>query len=265
MPDSLAGLVTAVTGLSTLGHAVKPADFGAPDAFVNATPCSRYYGAADGEDAAEVPAPDAAVRGVRLHAGPAARRLRRRRVRQHAEPRPRPDRRDHRRVRRADAARGREQVRRRATATGRSRTGSSRTGACPRMRRPATTAAATAGTASRRSTSRPCTGWLPARTSSTTAPRAASTTTCSPRCRRSSHDNKASIVTNSWGEPTFVVDRRRQLVSTIDDSLVAAYETIFKQGAVQGIGFMFSSGDDGDELADVGLRASRTIRPAIRG
>lgn len=44
VPDSLAGLVTAVTGLSTLGHAVKPADFGAPDAFVNATPCSKYYG-----------------------------------------------------------------------------------------------------------------------------------------------------------------------------------------------------------------------------
>ena len=64
-----------------------------------------------GEDAAAVPAPDASVRRVRLHAGPAARRLRRRRARQHAEPRPRRNRGDHGRIRRADAARRREQVR----------------------------------------------------------------------------------------------------------------------------------------------------------
>jgi Predicted protease len=61
------------------------------------------------------------------------------------------------------------------------------------------------------------------------------------------HDNKASIVTNSWGEPTFVIVNG-QRVETIDNTLVAAYESIFKQGAVQGIGFMFSSGDGGDEL-----------------
>ena len=30
--------------------------------------------------------------------------------------------------------------------------------------------------------------------------------------------------------------------------IVVAYEQIFKQGAMQGIGFMFSSGDDGDEF-----------------
>ena len=64
-------------------------------------------------------------------------------------------------------------------------------------------------------------------------------------------DNKASIVSNSWGEPTFVVVDG-QLYSTIDQDLVHAYETIFKQGAVQGIGFYFSSGDDGDELANAG-------------
>jgi subtilase family serine protease len=64
-------------------------------------------------------------------------------------------------------------------------------------------------------------------------------------------DNKASIVTNSWGEPTFVVVDG-QLFATIDDDLVNAYEDIFKQGAVQGIGFYFSSGDDGDELANAG-------------
>ncbi|HVM57622.1 MAG TPA: protease pro-enzyme activation domain-containing protein, partial [Gaiellaceae bacterium] len=44
VPDSLGDLVTAVTGLSTHGHAMKPADFGPEPAFVNATPCSDYYG-----------------------------------------------------------------------------------------------------------------------------------------------------------------------------------------------------------------------------
>ena len=38
------------------------------------------------------------------------------------------------------------------------------------------------------------------------------------------------------------------LYTTIDDALVNAYESIFKQGAVQGIGFYFSSGDNGDDL-----------------
>jgi subtilase family serine protease len=51
-------------------------------------------------------------------------------------------------------------------------------------------------------------------------------------------DNKASIVTNSWGD----------LDQNTTSGIVAAYEQIFKQGAMQGIGFMFSSGDDGDEF-----------------
>ena len=51
-------------------------------------------------------------------------------------------------------------------------------------------------------------------------------------------DNKASIVTNSWGD----------LDQNTTSGTVVAYEQIFKQGAMQGIGFMFSSGDDGDEL-----------------
>ena len=33
-----------MTGLSTLGHKIAPADFGAPDAFVNGLPCSAFYG-----------------------------------------------------------------------------------------------------------------------------------------------------------------------------------------------------------------------------
>ena len=66
-------------------------------------------------------------------------------------------------------------------------------------------------------------------------------------------DNEASIVTNSWGEPTFVVIDG-EVFATIDEALVNAYEGIFKQGAVQGIGFYFSSGDDGDDLETWGVK-----------
>lgn len=64
-------------------------------------------------------------------------------------------------------------------------------------------------------------------------------------------DDTASIVTNSWGEPTFVVIDGT-LYITIDQSLVDAYDSVFTQGAVEGIGYYFSSGDDGDEQAAYG-------------
>ena len=67
-------------------------------------------------------------------------------------------------------------------------------------------------------------------------------------------DNKASIVTNSWGDPTFVVVDG-QVFATIDEALVNAYEDVFKQGAVQGIGFYFSSGDNGDDLETFGVKS----------
>jgi subtilase family serine protease len=64
-------------------------------------------------------------------------------------------------------------------------------------------------------------------------------------------DNQASIVSNSWGGPAFlVVDGQR--VSLFDPSTIAAFQAVFKQGAVQGIGFYFASGDFGDELALTG-------------
>ncbi|HXC79762.1 MAG TPA: S53 family peptidase [Candidatus Acidoferrum sp.] len=71
-------------------------------------------------------------------------------------------------------------------------------------------------------------------------------------------DNKASIVTNSWGEPTFVQvcdlnGQNCQIFATIDQNEINAYENVFKRGAVQGIGFYFSSGDSGDELANTGV------------
>ncbi len=72
------------------------------------------------------------------------------------------------------------------------------------------------------------------------------------------HDNDASIVTNSWGDPTFFVDPScpppDYICSTIDQNLVNAYESVFKHGAVQGIGFYFSSGDAGDDLDEFGVK-----------
>jgi subtilase family serine protease len=57
-------------------------------------------------------------------------------------------------------------------------------------------------------------------------------------------ENKASLVTNSWGEP--------EEAETAD--AVAAYELVFLYGAMEGISFMFSSGDNGDELANTGIK-----------
>ena len=57
-------------------------------------------------------------------------------------------------------------------------------------------------------------------------------------------DNDSQIVSNSWGD--------LEQNETADQ--VAAYEAVFLQGAVQGISFMFSSGDNGDELANSGLK-----------
>ncbi len=57
-------------------------------------------------------------------------------------------------------------------------------------------------------------------------------------------DGTAKLVTNSWGD--------LEQNETADN--VAAYEAVFLQGATEGISFMFSSGDNGDELASSGLK-----------
>jgi subtilase family serine protease len=70
--------------------------------------------------------------------------------------------------------------------------------------------------------------------------------------------DQASIVSNSWGEPTVIANDPADGCTaaspclTIDQSTIDAYESVFQQGAVQGIGFYFSSGDDGDEQANAG-------------
>ena len=56
-------------------------------------------------------------------------------------------------------------------------------------------------------------------------------------------DNVAKLVTNSWGD----------LDSNETADSIAAYEQVFQQGAMQGISFLFSSGDNGDELANSGI------------
>ncbi|HEV7209241.1 MAG TPA: S53 family peptidase [Mycobacteriales bacterium] len=56
-------------------------------------------------------------------------------------------------------------------------------------------------------------------------------------------ENKASIVTNSYGGPD----------QGATPDVIVAYEQAFQQGAMQGIGFFFSSGDNGDEVSATGL------------
>jgi subtilase family serine protease len=55
-------------------------------------------------------------------------------------------------------------------------------------------------------------------------------------------ENVASIITNSYGEPE----------EAESGELAAAYQSIFLQAGMQGQSFLFSSGDDGDELANTG-------------
>ena len=247
VPDSLAGLVTAVTGLSTLGHAVKPADFGAPDAFVNATPCSKYYGE---QTARTLP------------------------------------RFQHQTLSYAVCGYTPDQLRGAYGVDGFGNTQSLGRGQTvaitdaydePSLLADANTYAARQGdrpfsfgqfqdrsVPEDASTGDDCggNGWygeqaLDVEAVHGMAPGANVLYYGAASCfdddllaalSQVVHDNKASIVTNSWGEPTFIVVDG-QLVETIDASLISAYESIFKQGAVQGIGFFFSSGDDGDELA----------------
>jgi subtilase family serine protease len=68
-----------------------------------------------------------------------------------------------------------------------------------------------------------------------------------------------SIVTNSWGEPT-IITNLPQFGCTpdtpcldFDPGSVAAYESVFLHGESEGIGFYFSSGDEGDEGQNTGF------------
>ncbi|MEU6095347.1 S53 family peptidase [Streptomyces sp. NPDC047079] len=54
----------------------------------------------------------------------------------------------------------------------------------------------------------------------------------------------ADIVSNSWGD----------IEANQTPDLAAAYDQVFQFGAVKGIGFYFSSGDNGDEVANTGTK-----------
>lgn len=54
----------------------------------------------------------------------------------------------------------------------------------------------------------------------------------------------ADLVSNSWGD----------IEANQTPDLAAAYDQVFQLGAVEGIGFYFSSGDNGDEVANTGTK-----------
>ncbi|AUG76387.1 serine protease [Kitasatospora sp. MMS16-BH015] len=68
--------------------------------------------------------------------------------------------------------------------------------------------------------------------------------------RRVVDGHLADIVSNSWGEAE----------NASDPALDPVYQQIFHCGAAEGIGFYFSSGDDGDDLASTGTK--QTDMPA---
>ena len=57
-------------------------------------------------------------------------------------------------------------------------------------------------------------------------------------------DDAVQIVSNSYGEPE----------EDLDTGLIAANEAVYLQGAAEGISFLFSSGDNGDELSNTGIK-----------
>ncbi|MEV6795804.1 S53 family peptidase [Streptomyces sp. NPDC051320] len=58
-------------------------------------------------------------------------------------------------------------------------------------------------------------------------------------------DNRlADIVSNSWGD----------IEANETPAVAAAYDQVFQLGAIEGIGFYFSSGDNGDEVANTGTK-----------
>ena len=249
VPDSVANLVQAVSGLTTFGHRVKTADFGPPDAFVPGTPCSSYYGE---KLATSVPK----FHGKKLPfnvCGYTAGTLR--------------------------------------NAYGMDKGGTGGAGAtvaitdaydAPQLAADTNQYSALHGdtpfaagqfadmsVAENAATSDDCggNGWygeqaLDVEAVHGMAPAANVLYYGAASCNDDDlmaqlgqvvSDNKASIVTNSWGDPTFVVVDG-VVYSTIDANLVKAFETIFKQGAVQGVGFYFASGDHGDDLAADGVK-----------
>ncbi len=62
--------------------------------------------------------------------------------------------------------------------------------------------------------------------------------------RQAVDDDTVQVISNSYGD----------LSENASAAYIAASEQVFMQGAMEGIGFTFSSGDDGDELATSGIK-----------
>ncbi|HUK96379.1 MAG TPA: S53 family peptidase [Gaiellaceae bacterium] len=250
VPSALAGTVLAVTGLSPFGHATKPADFGAPAAFVNGTPCSSYY---NQQSASNLPKYNGSTLpyaicgytpsqfrsvygvgggysfgpfgGVGLGRGTTVAI-----VDAYDSPTLLKDANTYAQ-RRGDGIFSRFQFQDHS------------------VPEDASTGADCGGN-----------GWYGEQTLDVEAVHGMAqnanvyyygAASCYDDDLLASlaqivNDNAASIVSNSWGEPTFVMIDG-VLYYVIDPDLVAAYESVFEQGALQGIGFNFSSGDNGDE------------------
>ena len=257
VPSSLAGTVLAVSGLTTLGHRLKPADLGPEPAFVNATPCSSYYGELKASDLPK-------FQGRTLPYAPCGyipSQLRG----AYGEDGRGPSRNLGRGSTIAitdafDSPRLQQDANTYSQRHGENGFGP---GQFQDRSFPETTDADTIDLCGGN-------GWYGEQTLDVEASHGMAPganvlyyggTSCFDDDLLASlsqvvHDNDASIVTNSWGEPTFVVDPTIGCTPciTIDEDLVNAYEGVFKQGAVQGIGFYFSSGDSGDDLEAFGFK-----------
>ena len=253
VPDNVSALVLAVSGLSRLGHRVAPTDLGAPDGFVNGTPCSSYYGEKTASDQPR----------FNGHALPYA-------VCGYTP----------------TQLRGAYGITRAGTTGGAQTVAITDAFDASVLQSDANTystrhgdSAFAPGQFQDRSVPEPApdaqvvsdcggNGWYGEQTLDIEAVHgmapaanvyyygAASCYDDDLLAQLSQvvTDNQASIVTNSWGEPTFVKLDDGTVASTIDPGLVAAYESVFQQGAAQGIGFYFSSGDNGDEKANAGVK-----------
>ena len=257
IPDEVADSVTAVTGLTTFGHRLSPADLGAPGGFRNNTPCSTYYGQQmattlpkfNGQTlpyapCGYVPAQFRSAYGVPTTGQPGA-----------GQTVAITDAFDSSRLQsdantyatnRGDAAFAAGQFQDKSVPECASLTGFS----CAQL---VSDCGGNGWYGEQNLDVEAVHGMAPSATVAYYGAGSCYDNDLLAALAQVVSDNKASIVTNSWGEPTFVVVNG-QLFEIIDQALIDAYENVFKRGAVQGIGFYFSSGDLGDELGNTGFK-----------
>ena len=264
VPNSVAGSVTAVTGLTKFGHRIKPADLGAPGGFRNAAPCSNYYGE---KMATTLPK----FQGHTLPYAPCGYVPSQFRSTYGVSTTGRPGSGQTVAITDAfDSSHLLSDANRYATNHGDSAFAA---GQFKDRSVPECGASVTGLTCAQLVSDCGGNGWygeqaLDIEAVHGMAPSAKVLYYGAASCYDDDllaamaqvvTDNQASIVTNSWGEPTFVqvcdpTGQDCQTIPVIDQNLINAYENVFKRGAVQGIGFYFSSGDSGDELANVGYK-----------